>query len=460
MDDRGVNSVNGDAAGWGGDGANCANCADPSSGLTGSAVAAVALVRKARWWQLPGDAVLAACREVEVLARLVYALQVELAGELDQRKEAGLRSCSSTAALLRQVCNISNADAVGRVKAARAVLPTETLTGQHVPPVLPQLAAAVTAGQVGPEHIRTVLDTMNKVPAAVPRQARQVCEAALVDMGRLCDPNHLDRAAARILEIADPDGQLDDTTPAQSMGLNFGGRNTRTGLTPIKGLLDDEAVETVKKAIDGLSAPQPSAGGVPDPRTPANRRAHALTAALRGFLDAGTGPTHGGERPHLTVILNYDAITGALSDAGYDTGGHLSPVQARRYLCDAQLVPAVLGSAGEILDVGRATRTFPLPIRRAIAARDRGCIWPGCDRPPDWCDGHHIQYWSRDFGATSLHNGVLLCPYHHTQIHHGHWQIRKADDGIPELIPPTWIDPDQRPRRNHLHHFTTKTRTE
>jgi len=50
---------------------------------------------------------------------------------------------------------------------------------------------------------------------------------------------------------------------------------------------------------------------------------------------------------------------------------------------------------------------------------------------------------------------VLLCPYHHTQIHHGHWQIRRADDGIPELIPPTWIDPNRTPRRNLLHHFTT-----
>jgi len=54
-----------------------------------------------------------------------------------------------------------------------------------------------------------------------------------------------------------------------------------------------------------------------------------------------------------------------------------------------------------------------------------------------------------------MHNGVLLCSYHHTQIHHGHWQIRRADDGIPELILPTWIDPNRTPRRNHLHHFTT-----
>jgi len=150
--------------------------------------------------------------------------------------------------------------------------------------------------------------------------------------------------------------------------------------------------------------------------------------------------------------LNWDVITGAITDAGYDTGGHLSPAEARRLLCDASVIPAVLGINSEILDIGRKSRTFPAAIRRAIAARDRGCIWDGCDRPPDWCDGHHVQFWNRDFGPTSYHNGVLLCPYHHAEIHKEQWLIRMAPDGIPELIPPKWIDPRQEPRRNKLHH--------
>ena len=97
---------------------------------------------------------------------------------------------------------------------------------------------------------------------------------------------------------------------------------------------------------------------------------------------------------------------------------------------------------------------MPAAIRRAITARDRGCAWPGCDRPPNWCDAHHVKFWGRDLGATSYHNGVLLCPYHHTEIHREQWTIRTHPDGTPEFIPPTRIDPHQQPRRNRLHHFT------
>ena len=176
---------------------------------------------------------------------------------------------------------------------------------------------------------------------------------------------------------------------------------------------------------------------------------------MRGYLDAGTGPSQGGERPHLTIIMNWDAVTGAISNAGFDTGGWLSPAQARRFLCDAKIVPAILGSNSEVLDIGRKSRTFPAGIRRAIAARDRGCIWPGCDRPPNWCDAHHVKFWMRDFGSTSYQNGVLICPYHHSEVHKGEWLIKMCPDGMPELIPPKWIDPEQRPRRNRLHHVRT-----
>jgi hypothetical protein len=54
---------------------------------------------------------------------------------------------------------------------------------------------------------------------------------------------------------------------------------------------------------------------------------------------------------------------------------------------------------------------------------------------------------------------VLLCRRHHSEIHTGHWQIRWATDGIPELVPPTWVDPKQVPRRNTAHHIITRLRT-
>jgi HNH endonuclease len=93
-------------------------------------------------------------------------------------------------------------------------------------------------------------------------------------------------------------------------------------------------------------------------------------------------------------------------------------------------------------------RLFVGKTRRLLELRDRGCAFPGCDRPPSWCHGHHIQAWI-DGGPTTLANGVLLCGHHHRLIHQGAWQVRMAPDGLPEFIPPEWIDRNRNPLRNH-----------
>jgi Domain of unknown function (DUF222) len=133
-----------------------------------------------------------------------------------------------------------------------------------------------------------------------------------------------------------------------------------------------------------------------------------------------------------------------------DTGQELSAETVRRLACDAQILPAVLGGAGQVLDLGRQRRLFTGPIRRALVLRDRGCAFPACDRPPRWCTAHHLRHWS-DGGGTSLDNGVLLCGRHHRVIHHDGWQVRIAADRHPEFTPPPWIDPRQQPRRNTYH---------
>ncbi len=426
---------------------------DEAYALVETALSAVQHIRDGAFWKLVADDQLDFGRRLETLARTVYAAQVHQAGEIEVQEIAKLRSCSSTAALLRQAFVISQGDATGRVKAAAQILPRPQMTGGEAPPILPELAQAVDGGCVGAEHVKIIVETMAKVPPTVPAQARDLCEQTLVDTAVDCDPNYLGHAAQRILDRVDPDGELDDTTPASKMELHFGTRSTRTGLTPIKGQLDDYGVAVIKKAIDGLSAPRPEQDGVRDPRPAATRQAHALVEALARFLDTGAAPLNGGERPHVTVTMSWDALTGMISGASFDTGAMISPAHARKFLCDAKVIPMVLGTKSEVLDVGRASRTFPAHIRRAIVARDQGCIWPGCDRPPDWCDGHHIDFWDRDLGPTSYENGCLLCRHHHTEIHKDEWLIRMAGDGIPELIPPKWIEPQQKPRRNTLRKF-------
>jgi len=106
------------------------------------------------------------------------------------------------------------------------------------------------------------------------------------------------------------------------------------------------------------------------------------------------------------------------------------------------------------LDVGRTHRLFTAALRRALVLRDRGCAFPGCSRPPSWCDGHHIIHWA-DGGPTGLDNGVLLCGHHHRQIHADEhtdgWSIQAVPGGRPLFIPPAHVDPDRRPRRNTVH---------
>jgi 5-methylcytosine-specific restriction protein A len=98
------------------------------------------------------------------------------------------------------------------------------------------------------------------------------------------------------------------------------------------------------------------------------------------------------------------------------------------------------------LDVGRAVRTVPDGLRRAVAARDRGCAFPGCDRPPSWADVHHVIPWE-EFGATALRNCVMLCRFHHRLLHSGSGWVVRICGGRAEFVPPKWVDRTRTARR-------------
>ena len=426
--------------------------------VAGSVCDGLDALRGSHFWKIAEEDLLTLAGTLERVGRLVYAAQVHLTGELDTRRVCERHAASSTAALLRQTLCISPGDAAGRVRAARAILPQDLPTGGETPPVLPELRAAVDAGTVGPEQTRIVVSTMRGLPARVDPDLRDAVRASLVQHAQVTEPVVFARFARQIAERCDPDGTLDDRDPVDKVELTLGSRNPATGLTGFKGFLDDIGVETMTKAIDGLAAPRPAADGTADPRPPKVRRGQALIEVLRRFLDLGFAPTQGGQRPHVTVTMDLDALHGRLGTAVLDHGGPISAAQARLLACDAMIIPAVLGSSSQVLDVGTAVRSFPHAIRRAITLRDRGCAFPGCDRPAAWCDCHHVKQWS-DGGPTSLANGVLLCPHHHREIHRGHWDIRIAADGAPEFLPPPWIDPNRAPRRNTMHHNPFHTRT-
>lgn len=194
-------------------------------------------------------------------------------------------------------------------------------------------------------------------------------------------------------------------------------------------------------ALDALSKPKPEGRlGLEE------RQAEALVELCRFSLDHGDLPETGGQRPHLNVTIPLAELEARARGALLDYGGSLTTAELRMLACDAAVIPAVLGGASQPLDLGRAVRTATPALRRAVVLRDRGCAFPGCHRPPAWCDVHHIQEWVAHLGETSPDNCALLCRFHHRLVHHGGWAVRMRN-GIPEFIPPKWLDPSQKLRR-------------
>ena len=125
----------------------------------------------------------------------------------------------------------------------------------------------------------------------------------------------------------------------------------------------------------------------------------------------------------------------------------IDPSLARQQACHQRIVPMVLGSTSQPLDVGRAQRSFTPAMRRALHVRDRGCVVPGCPRPAPWCEPHHLEAWA-DGGSTSVSNGVLLCRQHHAAVHRGLLMIHMEKDGRPSCSLPPSQDPTQTRYRN------------
>jgi hypothetical protein len=250
------------------------------------------------------------------------------------------------------------------------------------------------ARQVGLEQVRACLDTLLELAAtASPRQLR----VATQHLRHCVDPDATDRDAVKKYEKRE-----------------LSAAPTLDGMVVINGMLDETAGATVIAALNALMPPPRD----DDPRTTGQRRADALTELCRRSLDFGELPAVKGEKPHLVLTLSYEELVGRLgaAPAVLDRVGPVSGADARMLACDCAIIPAVLNSAGEVLDIGRKTRLWPTAIARAIGLRDRTCRHVSCDTPAGHCDIHHKTPWVAG-GPTSYDNGILTCRHHHTRLH-------------------------------------------
>ena len=169
-------------------------------------------------------------------------------------------------------------------------------------------------------------------------------------------------------------------------------------------------------------------------RSPARRRADALGDICRFFLDHQQARRGGRHRPHLNVVLDIEHY---LAGGGGHTadGTIVDRATIDRLLCDSALHRVLTSGRSTILDYGSATRTVAAPLFNALVVRDQHCRFPGCDRPAQWCDGHHVRFWESD-GPTALPNLVLLCSRHHHLLHRARWHAKLLPDGTFEVTDP------------------------
>jgi Domain of unknown function (DUF222)/HNH endonuclease len=284
------------------------------------------------------------------------------------------------------------------------------------------------------------------LPTMASMEQQEEAEAILLESAAELNAKDLRRMDKVMEAYLDPDG----TEPREEAAKRKRAAHLRPngdGTQTLQWTDTDANLALLQAALEPLTAPQPGPDGEQDTRSPAVRRADAMVDLVSQVLRHGDLPSSRGARPHLIVTVTEQAFTNGRGLGITATGEHLSAAAVRRISCDADLTAIRLDANGVPLSMGRTRRIVSPQQWLALVIRDRGCVFPNCDRPAPWTQAHHIVHWSQG-GPTDLSNLCLVCDRHHEAIHTGGWDIEMAADGRPELRPPPWVDPDRRARRN------------
>ncbi|WP_086862949.1 HNH endonuclease signature motif containing protein [Amycolatopsis lexingtonensis] len=391
-------------------------------------------------WQADAEAL--ADRIVSLLTA-VRSAEAEIGAllvEIESRGVQELFGYRSAARLYEHLADVPHAAATRTVARAQALHPSHALDA--VPAVAPATGVVALSGRLSTSMIDTIIEAVSRIPV----EHRDSAEADLLAFAAGGDHKQVAALGARILAHLDPDGaEPEDTEPAAPV-RELSLRRKRTGIWELSGRFDDETGTRASALLDAFAERR----GADDLRSPQERYGDAFSDAVDLALNSPELPTQAGERAHVLVAVSLADLRSGLGHATLGDTGLISAAEARVHACDCKLIPAVLGSASEPLDLGRARRLISPGLRRALFLRDRGCAFPGCHRPPRHCQGHHIHHWSEG-GLTDLANLVLLCGHHHRLLHRSGWQVRIATDGHPEFLPPRFLDKRRKPRRNNLH---------
>jgi hypothetical protein len=307
----------------------------------------------------------------------------------------------SLTAWLRWKCKLSGGAAMERVEIARQL------------EKLPETRAAFASGDLGFQHVAVIARTAEHVGTAAVRDN----EANLVQSARTMDPGQFTTVAKNLEHRVDAASALAEANRAyERRYLHIS--EVRDGLVRLDGVLDAEGGATLRTALQPFMKPVKD-----DVRSYGQRSVDALMELCRqgsGSKRDGSGP-----RPQLIIRASLDTLAGTKgAPAGELEGGGTVPAETvQRYACDSA-ISRITGQGELEHELNHASRTLPAPTRRALESRDRHCVFPGCTRPPIWCDGHHVVWWTRG-GATALPNLALMCRPHHRLVHEGGWSLQR-----------------------------------
>ena len=380
-------------------------------------------LRTAPLWRLGNAQTLELGKAATVVTAKVASLRLAAVREVDTRGTATADGASSTAAWLRGHCLERPGAAKRTVALSRALSERYRAVGEDL-----------AAGLVSADHASVVVRLLDALPDEVDEPTMAAAETDLLARARTMDPTDLAKVGRRLKYVLDPDGAAELAAEEARM---FAGRSVSltqddAGWWHLRGKLDPETGHELSAVLDPLCKPRPSTADGSDLRTAGQRRADGLAAMVALAHASPKLPSSGGERPTVLVQIPYATLLTGLGAAGtYPDGTPVSPQTARRLACDAKIIPMVMGSESQPLDVGRTAYTPTATQRRAVMVRDQHkCRTPHCGNHPRHV--HHIRHWM-DGGPTDLDNLVALCGHCHRLVHstNNPWTITPTPGGAP-----------------------------
>ena len=312
--------------------------------------------------------------------------------------------------------------------------------------------AAWLAGHLNGDQARVIVEALDKLPDWVSPAQLVSAEEHLLELAQKWEPHGLRALAAHLWQVIAPEEA--EKLQAEALAREEAAARAATrlslkrcgdGSTRITGQIPDQIATRLRTLLDAYTSPRRdhlnhgtggAGSGLPqaarDTATgqrlrPDRLRGLALCSLLE-HADPDQLPQHGSTATTLMITLALDQLRDGLGSGVLPDGTAISPGEVRRLACTAGIIPVVLGTDSQILDLGARSRLFTPAQQRALRMRDQRCRAEGCTIPASWCEAHHLQPWTSG-GKTDLDTGVLFCSWHHHRAHDNTYDMTKLPNG-------------------------------